>query len=247
MKISFINAIALKHDAISRALRDQINWCIGAGHEVSFFAEACDFSELPFISARSLEEIASHPFYRSSRVSVFHFGVYYPFFDLLLEPKHNASRLVFFHNVTPRRYVAEASRELIDKSFAQIGNINHADEAVCVSETNRKTLESFGIKVPMSVLPLPVAGLGGMGKRKPSIDDQTVRLVFIGRFVISKGPCDLLEALSYVAGANSGRKISLDMIGNIGFSNELMLTEVQNRIKKLHRDFNNIQINFLGI
>lgn len=246
MKISFINAIALKYDAISTSLREQVNWCIEAGHEVAFFAEACDFSALPFIAVKSMEEIACHPFYRSSQVLVFHFGVYYPFFDLLLEPRSDAKRLVFFHNVTPRQYVAEASRQFIDKSFAQIGNINYADEVVCVSETNRKVLESVGTKIPMSILPLPVASLRETGKRKPSIDDQTVRLVFIGRFVMSKGPCDLLEALSCIAKENPNWNISLDMIGNIGFSSKQLLAEIDSRIKKLHAEFKNIQVSIRG-
>jgi glycosyltransferase involved in cell wall biosynthesis len=244
MKIAYINSVCVAHDAISTAVRDEIQWVQEAGHEVRLFAYACDHGDLPFTRVEREADVIFDPFFQSCDLVVFHFGVYYPLFNLLPAVPRQAKRVVVFHNITPKEFLPQASHELIDRSFAQMANIVFAEHVICDSETNQEVLNRSGIRTPSTVIPLAVHTELRSPPRKPSFDDGVVRIAFVGRFVKSKGPGDLLAAVSSVMGEDADLRIRLDLVGNLNFSDEMIVAEVQSRMRAmLNRYGARLQVN----
>jgi len=181
-----------------------------------------------------LKDVVFDQNFQSSDLVVFHFGIFYPLFDLLVVTPKKAKRLVVFHNITPKQFVPAKNHPTIDRSFKQMANIVFADHVICVSQTNLDVLRAAGINTPASVLPLAVHGDLHAPTRKPSAIDDLVRLLFIGRFVRSKGPGELLEALHPLL-ANKSAPLSLDMVVKSSFSDAALIEEVRSFIEVLHR------------
>lgn len=234
MRISYIHGICVHNDAISNSIRDEVSWLLGAGHEVRLYAYACDHEHLPFLKIDGVEQIAFDRHFQTSELVVFHFGVFYPLFDAILVTPRRAKRVVVFHNITPREFVPAEHHEITDKSFRQLANIYFADHVVCVSQTNLDVLRAAGIAVPATVLPLALHTHAALPEDKPSAADGLVRLAFLGRFVRSKGPTELLRALEAVLAARPALRVRLDMIGNLTFSHAGLLEELDSLRAALH-------------
>lgn len=237
MKIAYLNSICQKYDAISNAIREEISWLRAAGHEVRLFAYACEFDDVPVTIVNNESEIAFDPFFQGCDMAVFHFGVYYPLFNLVPAVPKGARRIVVFHNITPKHVLPPASHALIDKSFTQMANIAFAHHVVCVSETNRTVLREAGIDVPVTVLPLAVHTELKAPAAKPSFLDQRVRIAFVGRLVQSKGPLDLLAAVQRLLQADKSLRLRLEMVANIGFSDAQVVNAVREQLEALGRQF----------
>lgn len=237
MNISLVHGICVRYDAISNAIADQLHWLRGAGHEVRLYAHACDRPELQCHLVRTLDEVAYDAHFQRSELVIFHFGVYYPLFDLIPVVPRHARRLVVFHNITPRQFVAAAQHATIERSFRQMANIAFADHVLCDSDSNREVLRAARIDTAASVLPLAVTSPTQPVARKPSADDGIVRLAFVGRLVESKGPHDLLAALrSVLARAPHGPRLRIDVVANLAFSDPAMIDAVRQAADALHGD-----------
>jgi glycosyltransferase involved in cell wall biosynthesis len=237
VRISYIHGICVNNDAISNSIRDEITWLAEAGHEVRLYAYACDHATLPFKQVANSSEIACDPHFQSSDLVVFHFGVYYPLFDTIFVTPKSARRLVVFHNITPKEFVPAEHHETIDKSFLQLANIGFAHHVVCVSQTNLDVLHAAGITVPATVLPLALHSRASLPQNKPSAMDGVLRLAFLGRFVRSKGPLELLRALDGVLQTHAELRVQLDMMGNLVFSYSTLLDELQAQMTDLHHRY----------
>lgn len=239
MKIAYINGICKKYDAISNAIRNEMYWLIEAGHEVCLFAYTCDHVDLPFIQVEKESDIIFHQFFQSCDLAVFHFGVYYPLFNLLpVVPKY-AKRIVVFHNITPKEFLPSSNHNLIDRSFSQMTNISFADYVICDSEINQGVLKEAGVLLPSIVIPLSFQSKLQTPLQKPSFDDNIVRIVFLSRFVKSKGLTDLLEALSKVMAEEGNLQIQIDFIGNLDFSDKHIVNKVQVFTESIQTQFFN--------
>ncbi|XYJ11334.1 glycosyltransferase family 4 protein [Telluria sp. B2] len=246
MKISYVNGICLNNDAISNSIRDEVIW-LSEAHDVRLYTYACDNPALPARIVTDVRDIVFDPHFQSSDLVVFHFGVFYPLFDLLPVVPRNALRMVVFHNITPRQFVASADHSLIDKSFVQMSNMTFADHVVCVSQVNLDVLRQAGVHVPATVLPLALHARPALPEAKPSFEDGILRFVFVGRFVRSKGPAELLEALTQVLEARPALRAQLDLIGNLRFSDQTVLAEMNTLIECLHTQFGaRVQVNLHG-
>jgi glycosyltransferase involved in cell wall biosynthesis len=208
-------------------------WCLEAGHETVFFGQRCDYPGLPFIPAATKEEAMADPFFKECSLVILHFGIYYQLFDILKTPLIPIKYLVFFHNITPKKFVRTESWDTIEKSIEQVNNISQADRVVCISDTNRQVLLDAGVKIPSIVLPIPVDTPSAAPQSKPAFGSDIVRIAFLGRFVISKGPADLLNALDLVARCNYGFRVRLDMLGNVEMSDQNILAYVKTEAQKL--------------
>ena len=136
MKIAYVNSICQKYDAISNAIREEIGWLRAAGHEVRLFAYACEFDDLPCTIVDNEVQIVFDPFFQGCDMAVFHFGVFYPLFNVLPATPCRARRVVVFHNITPKHVLPRSAHALIDRSFVQMANIAFAHHAICDSHTN---------------------------------------------------------------------------------------------------------------
>lgn len=237
MKISYVNSVCVRNDAISNAIVDEFSFLAGAGYtDARLFAFQCDHPEIPFTACQSIADIANHPHFLESDLVVFHFGIYYSLFNLFPIVPVRARKVVVFHNITPRTLVPEDSRWLIDKSFAQLDNIRWADHVICVSDTNLGVLRSHGLTGAASVVPLAVHSKISAPERKPGFSDHITRIVFIGRFTRSKGPHELLAAVDQaVSSGQPNAAVQLDLIGNLAFSDPGMIAVMEKMIADIHQ------------
>ncbi|RLA18415.1 MAG: hypothetical protein DRQ62_13615 [Gammaproteobacteria bacterium] len=240
MKISYINSVCVANDAISNAIRDEISWLKSQdGYEVKLFASVCDDASMPFVPCTSVYDIALDPYFQQSDLIVFHFGIYYSYFNLLVMLPQQAKSLVIFHNITPKQYAGEKNYKTIDKSFKQMANITFADHVACVSQTNLDVLRSAGIETEASILPLAVHSEQSAPQQKPSATDGVIRLIFIGRFVAAKGVHELITAIQQYLQQQlqqepaKRQQIKLDLIGNLNFSDQVYVQEIKQSIKQL--------------
>jgi len=238
MRISYIHGVCVNHDAISNSLRDEIAWLMSVpGNKVHLFTYACDFQELPFTIVRELRDVVFNAFFQRSDIVIFHFGVFYPLFNILPVVPKSAKKIVVFHNITPKEFLPIAAHQTIDKSFEQMTNMAFADRVVCVSKINQEVLSANGINVSSTVLPLALRGRRPLPKCKPSFDDGVSRIVFVGRLVKSKGPVDLLIAVSTVLSEREDIFLEVDFVGNLKFSDQDILAEVRIASEKLQTRF----------
>lgn len=233
MKIAYLNGVCVEHDAISKAIRDEISWLRESGHDVRLFCYKCDFADIPHTTVNDLGEVVFDAFFQTCDLAVFHFGIFSPLFDVLPMTPKSAGRLVVFHNVTPKELVPPQGRELIEKSVRQIANMTWADHVLCDSQTNLAVLREQGVHTPSSVMPLAVTTDLRPPERKPGFDDGSVRIAFIGRFVKAKGPLELVSALRSIADLSSAPKIHLDLIGNIAFSDQQVVAALREAVDKI--------------
>ncbi|WP_027730480.1 glycosyltransferase family 4 protein [Variovorax paradoxus] len=237
MKISYVNSVCARNDAISNAILDEFGFLKRSGHEdIRLFAFQCDHREIPFTPCQSIADIANHPHFLESDIVVFHFGIYYSLFNLFPIVPKRARRVVVFHNITPRDLVPEKDRWLIDKSVAQLDNIRWADHVICDSDTNLGVLRSQGLTTSASVVPLAVHSEISVPEKKPSFSDGTVRIVFVGRFTRSKAPHELLAAIDQLASTRElNAPVQLDLIGNLAFSSPDMIAVMERMISDIHQ------------
>ncbi|NHZ96450.1 glycosyltransferase family 4 protein [Massilia sp. CCM 8734] len=226
MKISVIHGICVRNDAISNAIADNIGSLLEAGHEVVLFTYACEHA-VPHRLVRDATDIMIDTHFQASDAVIFHFGIFYPLFDLILLVPERVRRLVVFHNITPKQFVGAEHHATIDKSFAQMGNMMFADHVACDSASNLAVLRAARVTTPASVLPLAVHGQAQPCAAKPGHADGVLRLVFIGRLVRSKGVADLLDAVARCLRADSGARIALDLVANLGFSDPALVEQVR--------------------
>lgn len=219
MRISYIHGVCVNHDAISNSIRDEITWLLSVpSNEICLFTYACDFQELPFKIVRDLNDVVFDNFFQKSDIVIFHFGIFYPLFNILPVVPKAAKSIVVFHNITPKEFLPVSAHETIDKSFQQMSNIAFTTQVICVSKINQEVLFSNGINVPSIVLPLALRGKRELPKPKPSFDDGISRILFVGRLVKSKGPVDLLTAISTVLAERDDIFLEVDFVSNFKFS-----------------------------
>jgi glycosyltransferase involved in cell wall biosynthesis len=227
MKISYIAATCVKNDAISNALRCEIAWLRESGHDVRLFAYACDYKDVPFTPVTTSAGIGQDRYFYDSDLVVFHFGIYFELFNAIFLCPDTMAKLVVFHNITPKKFLPPRMHKTIDASFVQLSNAGFADHVLCDSQYNLDVLRRHGVRTPATVLPLAVPRIEPPRSAKPSRADGRLRLVFIGRFVVSKGPMDLLEAVLAVAEQNPDLCLDLDLVGNANFSDPTLMGELE--------------------
>lgn len=236
MKISYVHGICMQHDAISNAIRDEVGW-LAETHEVRLFAYTCDQAGLPFTQVGDLRQLIFDAHFGASDLVVFHFGVHYPLFDALSVCPRRARRLVVFHNITPRAFVAPSQHATVERSFLQLANLMFADHVVCDSQTNLDVMREAGIDTPATVLPLALRATPAVPPSKPSARDGVVRIAFVGRFVRSKGVDELIAAMAPVLRASPQRRLRLDLVGNLAFSDAALVERMRLAIARLRRSF----------
>lgn len=248
IKISFVNSVCVFHDAISDSIKNEILWLKDTGlYDVKLFCYKCDYKFLPHAVVNSVNEVAYDPHFQSSEIVIFHFGIFSPLFDLIIATPVKSKRVVVFHNITPVEFVKQEQIETITKSYRQVANISLADHVICVSQTNLDTLIHLGIEKKSTVLSLAVDTDINPPAEKPSQTDGRIRIVFIGRFVKSKGVRDLLFAMEPILQKQSGNLFKVDLIGNIGFSDPEVVSVVHDEINRLREAYGNrLHISLIG-
>ena len=238
MRVSYINSICARHDAISNAIHSEVSLLQRTyGAEVRLFAYRCDYPNLPYKQASDASVVAMDPHFQNSDLIIFHFGVFYPLFNLISLIPREVPRVVVFHNVTPKKFLPHSAHSTIDRSLGQISMMAWADEVICDSDENLRVLRKHGIKTPATVVPIAVPSATGAPSIKPSVEDKVIRFAFVGRFVQSKGIADLIAAFSDIAEAHPETCMLLDMLGNLDFSDPALVQNVRNFARRIHERY----------
>jgi glycosyltransferase involved in cell wall biosynthesis len=248
VRISYVNGLCVKHDAISNAIRDEINWLLNdGGNEVCLFTYDCCHPNINHTKVDEIKDVVFDPYFQTSDLIIFHFGIFYELFDILPVCPRKAKRLIVFHNITPKKFIAAENHPLIDKSFQQMANMEFADHIICVSNINFHVLRENGIETPATVIPLAARCSASVPVNKPSAHDGRVRIAFVGRFVRSKGPDEMLNALYKILQWSAESHYSVDLIGNLSFSDSDFVAKLYVDAEDLRRVFQDrIRISFHG-
>lgn len=232
-RIALVNSILARNDAISASVRSMFYMLSGdPAFDVSVFAARSDYSELPCRIVQDSAQLLLDAEYRNADLIIWHFGICYEFFNALLVGNGRARQVVVFHNVTPKAYVTDALAPLIDQSLAQRHNMRSADEVWNVSELNAEAAREVGIQGERAlVIPLCVEAppRGNLIDK----DCEEINILFVGRFVKSKGVLDLVEAIARLP-REELRPFHVTLAGNQEFSDPLYLEEVKRQIAALN-------------
>lgn len=238
MKIAVLSGICVKNDGISQAVRREIDWLTATGeHEVKLYAYTCEYEKLYAEKVRTVSDVVSDGFFRSSDIVVFHFGIYYSFFSAVLLVPRGIPKVVVFHNVTPRELWRDVNSDILNKSLAQMNLMRFADHVICDSEINKRDALEAGVLKEISIVPPAIALRGMAPDTKDSARDGILRISFLGRFVQSKGPCEVLYVVEEILGRMADVIVRLDMMGNTNLSDSEVLRKVKSQGELLLKRF----------
>jgi len=198
LRIAVVTSNLAKFDGISggvqhtiRAVSSVPNW------EVSVFSPINEIAEIPGHLVNSANELSSHPAFREADVIIYHFGFYHDLFEVMKGGNGHARQIVFFHNITPEKYLPPEMRALIRRSFEQLAKLLHADWLWPISKTNADVLLNAGVDparveiIPPVVEWPPAFELGGK-------QTSPIQILFVGRIIQLKGVTDLVRAVRLV-------------------------------------------------
>lgn len=239
MKIALISPVIVKNDAVSNIVRDKYFALKKLKDvEITTYCYNNHYDWEKTIKINSSIELLYRNFL-SHDIYIFEWAIYYEFISYMrlikaIDQKRNAKIVVHFHNFTPLELVNESVRKNIQLSYEQFALFDLADQIWSTSEFNKIELINYGIdESKISLLspaiqfkddcPLSVSEL--MNHKEGLI----VNLLYVGRFVQSKGILDLIEAVNYAV--NKGLvNIKLNLVGAAIFSDQEHLTEIKNLI-----------------
>ena len=186
----------LRNDAVGEATLNMVRDLAADAHnQVTLVCRNSDPHEFEVTRVRSLSDLLLTPAFLEADVVIYVFAIFNELFDAILLGNGRARQIVRFHNVTPKALVGEADHPVIDRSMAQIQNFAAADELWADSQENRDELLRQGLDpdriqvMDLAVTPPTVGRLADKARRP-------INIVYVGRFVQSKGVHELLEALA---------------------------------------------------
>lgn len=224
-RVVIVASVLSLHDAISQAAVD--SWRIlGSLSDMSatLFSSSNEFPDIPAKIVSGVAELIAAPEFLAADLVLYHFGIFNPLFDAMLVGNGHAVQVVHFHNVTPAHLLAPQSAPLIQRSLEQIYNFLSVDTIWVVSRTNENMLREHGLNCSSTqVIPLVVGG-----PQRHLTDDKEsdcIEILYLGRFVKSKGVLDLLKAFASIA-LNDGPRVRLRLAGSQTFSDPSYVADV---------------------
>ena len=238
--MALYSGIVVEHDAVShslgykldilRRLRDQ-----GTLLELNVFTLASDQTAAEIQPVASVAALtAMEPFWAAD-VHIFEFGMYYDLFDAVFLIEPDRPILVIEHNTTPPGLVDIPEVRIgCERSMVQRYNLIRARHVACVSEFNLEIARSVGVpEERLSVLHLPPAhasvGAGAPETGRNRVGE--VRLLFVGRFVRSKGVLDLLTLVEGLW-ADGEDAVTLTLVGNPRFSDPVVMEAIEQALAR---------------
>jgi len=236
MKIAVVSGICKRHDAISESVLGTIKaLTVGINAECMLFAYACDFDIPNFRRTDNATDLLMDAFFSNAELIIYHFGIYYELFNAILLGNGRARQIVFYHNITPKELLSQSERRLMLKSERQIISMTMADEIWAASDSNKIHLETFGItSTKIQVVPLYIKdrfSAASLLKHR----EGAVRVLYIGRFVESKGLADLIHAIAR-ARMVTRTSFTVDLLGNQTFSDQRYLIGILELVSRFGLD-----------
>ncbi len=195
--------------------------------EVSAIATLNDFDDIDVALCEGVENLLLHPLFLAADVIIYVFAIHHPFFDAIVLGNGNASQIVRFHNVTPKRLMPPQHHPVIDRSFMQMQTFQFADEIWADSRENSDELLRQGLpNERIEVVPIAAPTLA-----KARLSDKRlypIRIAYVGRFFPSKGVLDLIDMATCLEGRLD---FELCLYGNLRFSDPDYVEAVRSRIE----------------
>ncbi|MBV9862578.1 MAG: glycosyltransferase family 4 protein [Alphaproteobacteria bacterium] len=231
--VAIVAGICVTHDAISASVRDDaLSLSEPFGFRSRVFTYANEFADIDAVVVRDLYGVLFDPFFLSCDLIVYHFGIYYELFNAIFAGNGVAPQVVRYHNLTPQALLPASEWRLFERSSVQLHNLAAADAVWPVSDVNGHELIESGI-VPqerVQMIPLSV----GDGRRVTSMtakSSQAIQILFVGRFVKSKGLVDLVQAVARLARQDLAFEARL--VGSLRFSDPDFLRMLNRLIGEL--------------
>ena len=235
MRISIINGICVTGDAISesvRGMQEAFEQLLKA--ECVVFTYACELAGMKHKIVSDVSDILFDPFFMESDLIVYHFGIYYGLFDAILVGNGKAKQVVYYHNITPKEFVALSAHRTIERSLRQRANIASADAVWAVSAFNKDDLVEYGVNADLITIN-PLYSRFTATDVAPVKSRDKIEVLYVGRFVSSKGVIELIKAFDRAKKA-TGLAMRLTMIGNVDFSDQAYLAQMRRTICDLALD-----------
>ena len=229
-RIALINSVIARNDAVSASVRDTYKILVSApALRVAVFAHRNDFPDVPCQVVRHSAELLLQPGYLDADVIIWHAGAYYELFNAALIGNGIARQIVIFHNTTPKEYLPESYWPDIERALRQRHHLRYVDEVWNDSVVNADVAQAVGVaKDRNRVVPLPVDAppLGALAAKARSPID----ILFVGRFVESKGVLDLITAFARLLPA--GCPVRLTLAGNMQYSDPRYVDRLLSAVAK---------------
>lgn len=251
LRIVIAHSVLAKNDGVSNIILEHINE-LNDNHStnIEFVGYRCDYDHLQSTIIKNTCEFLSSPAIQSADIIIFHYAIYYDFFESIKELYKSKAIYVVFHNVTPPNLVSQENLLLILKSFKQIDLFNLAKKIYCISKENINVLKAYKIH---NLHSLPIGpgnhskiyayNLANCQKKSHKDVDNPISILFIGRIVYSKGCVDLIEALNLVLNKIKVN-LSLNIITNLDFADKNYLTNFMVKLDEL-RNNKSVSVSFI--
>jgi glycosyltransferase involved in cell wall biosynthesis len=221
MRVALYAGVYMRADAISTSVRyklETLRRLADDGVPVlpTLFAHGSDCNDPAMLEVASVHEIARTEEFHAASAHIFEFGISYDLFDAMFIVPPGPVIVGVYHNVTPPELAHNFElRETLERSLTQRHNLFNAHRVLCDSEFNRDDLVRLGIpEERLSVLHLPPAIVPPPHQVS---DEDTVELLYVGRFVQAKGVLDLVRAFAAVV-RRGAPPVRLTLVGNPMFS-----------------------------
>jgi glycosyltransferase involved in cell wall biosynthesis len=230
IRFSLISGVCMLPDAISYSVVCKIQalrLLYGEDFEYRVFSYASNLQDRNSLVVSGVAELAMHPFFANSDVVCYEFGIFYELVNSVFLLPARTKKLAIYHNITPEHLVArEDQRVSVRCGLQQKANLFFCDHVAADSAYNRDDLIQYGLpqsKVDVLELPLDDRYNSFPPPVRPVID--FVEVLFVGRFVASKGVLDLVKAIAKLVTRNHC-KLRLSLVGDVTFSDPSYIKEV---------------------
>ncbi len=228
-RIALINSIIARNDAVSASVRDTYHILASdPALLVSVFAHRNDFADVPCQIMRDTSQLLLQPDYLGADLIIWHAGTHYELFNAAMIGNGKARQVVVYHNTTPKQYLPESFWPLIEQALHQRHHLRYVDEIWADSRTNADVARSIGADpnrirvIPLVVEATPFHSLAAKERGRCEI-------LYVGRFVRSKGVLDLIEAVARLRPQAAG-PIRVTLAGNLEYSDPDYVSEVRRAI-----------------
>lgn len=234
--VLLLNGIVTRADAISRILclkREALLGRFGGDVRVDIAAYAIEDGFENAHCVPGIVELMELEAFQRADLLIYEFGIFYDLFGSVRFKPPQARTIAVWHNVTPPDLIANSGGSaLMERSIAQISNMLHCDQVQCDSEFNAATLEGLGFdSARIRIVAPPVSkAILQLGAKPWNRVNCCLKILFVGRFVSSKGVLDLMQAIT-TALRSVPCNVELSLVGNVALSDPTYLRQVMNQVK----------------
>ncbi len=232
LRVSLVAGCVVDRDAISNIVRQHADaltrdrTSTTPAVDLRIFTGGTNVRDSRIVVLNNAPRLATDPHFLSSDLIVFHFGIRYPMFDAVLLAPRTARVVVYYYGITPPGLFGPADRDNLTESYRQLNNLFAADQVL--TSTNHIREELLRVGVPNDRVAICAPGVSFNAAARP-VHDGPLRLLYVGRFVPSKGIPELLSAFEQFAARYEG--VTLDLVGSTTWVDPAYLQQLQDSAK----------------